>query len=208
PVYARLGDVRSEAVTQGKIADIMQVRGKLDDALRLLREEVLEAFERLGDVRSKAVTQGQIANILQARGELDEALRIRTEVELPVYESLGDVRSMAVTKSQIAGILQARGALDESLGIRTDLQREIDLTIMSTFCTNGLNAAIYSCKNQWRHCEELTPNAALAGIRQIQLSELGGGSLESVLTTGTRCVGFNAEFAGYWLAVTVYPPSL
>ena len=118
--FERLGDVRSKAVTQGQIADILQARGQLDEALRIRKEEELPVYERLGDVRSKAVTQGQIADILQARGQLDEALRIRKEEQLPVYERLGDVRSKAVTQGQIADILQARGQLDEALRIRKE----------------------------------------------------------------------------------------
>jgi phosphopentomutase len=97
----------------GEIADILQARGQLDEALRIRKEEELPVYERLGDVRSRAVTMGMIADILQARGQLDDALRIRKEEELPVYERLGDVRSRAVTMGKIADILEARGQLDE-----------------------------------------------------------------------------------------------
>ena len=120
PVYERLGDVRSVAVTHGQIADVLQARGELDEALRIRREQELPVYERLGDVRSVAVTHGQIADVLQARGELDEALRIRREQELPVFERLGDVRSVAITHGQIADVLQARGELDEALRIRRE----------------------------------------------------------------------------------------
>ncbi len=54
------------AVTQGKIADILQARGELDAALRIYREEELPVFERRGDVRLRAVAQSKIADILQA----------------------------------------------------------------------------------------------------------------------------------------------
>ncbi|MCB9567159.1 MAG: tetratricopeptide repeat protein [Myxococcales bacterium] len=104
----------------GKIADILQARGQLDDALRIRQEEELPVYERLGDVRSRAVTMGKIADILTARGQLDDALRIRQEEELPVYERLGDVRSQAVTMGKIADILQARGQLDDALRIRKE----------------------------------------------------------------------------------------
>ena len=114
-MFESLGDVRSRAVTMGKIADILQARGQLDEALKIRNEEELPVYQRLGDVRSRAVTMGKIADILQARGQLDEALKIRTEEELPVYERLGDVRSRAVTMGKIADILQARGQLDEAL---------------------------------------------------------------------------------------------
>ncbi|EGV33790.1 hypothetical protein ThidrDRAFT_0479 [Thiorhodococcus drewsii AZ1] len=99
-------------MTQGKIADILQARGQLEEALRIRTEE-LPVYERLGDVRSKAVTQGKIADILQARGQLEEALRIRTEEELPVYERLGDVRELLVCRAKIALNLLARKAPDD-----------------------------------------------------------------------------------------------
>ncbi|MBM3768666.1 MAG: tetratricopeptide repeat protein, partial [Acidobacteria bacterium] len=120
PAFEKLGDVRSRAVTQGKIADIRMARGDLDEALRICQNELLPAFEKLGDVRSRAVTQGKIADIRMARGDLDEALRIRLEEELPVYEKLGDVRSRAVTQGKIADIRMARGDLDEALRIRLE----------------------------------------------------------------------------------------
>ena len=101
PVYERLGDVRSRAVTVGKIADIFQARGDLDEALRIRREEQLPVYERLGDVRSRAVAMGKIADIFQARGDLDEALRIRREEQLPVYERLGDVRGLLIARAKI-----------------------------------------------------------------------------------------------------------
>ena len=67
----------------GKIADILQSRGEVDEALRIRREEQLPVYERIGDARSRAVTMGKIADILQSRGEVDEALRIRREERAP-----------------------------------------------------------------------------------------------------------------------------
>ena len=121
-MYKKLGYVHSEAVTQGQIADILQSRGDLDEALRIRQEQELPVYRKLGDVRSEAMTQGKIADILFRRGELDEALRIRQEQELPVYKKLGDVHSEAVTHGQIADILFGRGELDEALRIRQELQ--------------------------------------------------------------------------------------
>ena len=66
-------------MTKGKIADILQMRGDLDGALRIRREEELPVYERLGDARAAAVTKGKIADILEMRGDLDGALRIRRE---------------------------------------------------------------------------------------------------------------------------------
>ena len=117
PLYRRLGDAKSQAITLGQIADILQVQGQLDEALRIRQEEELPVYERLGDVRLKAITMGEIAGILEARGQLDEALRIQQEEALPVFERLGDAHGKAITMGEIAVILQFRGQLDEALRI-------------------------------------------------------------------------------------------
>ena len=117
---ASMDDRRRRAIARGRIADLLEARGELDEALRIRTEDQLPVYEHLGDMRLIAITKGRIADILQMRGELDEALRIRTEEELPVYERLGDVRSLTITRGQIADILETRGELDEALRIRTE----------------------------------------------------------------------------------------
>ena len=62
PLQRRLNDIRAQAITNGQIADLLQVRGQLDEALRIRQEEQLPVYERLGDVREKAVTMGRIAD--------------------------------------------------------------------------------------------------------------------------------------------------
>ena len=122
PVYLRLGDIRSIAVTQGRIADILQACGQLDEALRIRKREELPVYHRLSDDRAIAITWSKIADILHARGELDEALRIRQQETLPTLLRLGDVREIAVCQGKIANILHARGLLDEALRIREQEQ--------------------------------------------------------------------------------------
>jgi phosphopentomutase len=56
----------------GRIADVLQARGQLDEALRIRQEEELPVYERLGDVRAKAITMGKISDILQAQGQGDQ----------------------------------------------------------------------------------------------------------------------------------------
>ncbi len=111
------GDERGAALAVSALADILEARGELDEALRILREQQLPAYLRLGDICEWAATYGKVAGILEARGELDEALRICRDVQLPVYERLGDVRSRAVTLAKVADILEARGELDEAMRI-------------------------------------------------------------------------------------------
>lgn len=118
-IFEHAGDRRGAAQTLGKGADILWLRGGLDQALARLNT-VFDDLERLGDERSRAVTQGKIADILQARGQLDEALRISEEEVLPIYKRLGDTLGKAVTQGKIADILQTRGQLDEALRIREE----------------------------------------------------------------------------------------
>jgi tetratricopeptide (TPR) repeat protein len=114
------GAEREAALAAGVLADILAVRGELDEALRICREEQLPVFERLGDFYSRALSLGKVADILEARGEIDEALRIRREEQLPVFDRLRDMRSRAVTLGKVADILEARGELYEALRIRRE----------------------------------------------------------------------------------------
>ncbi len=125
PAYERLGDVRSRAVTMGKIADILEARGELDEALRIRKDEQLPVYERLGDVRSRAVTMSKIADILQARGEIDEALRIRKDELLPVFERLSDVRSLIVGWANLALNMIQRGRPEDGAEVMSLLTRAL-----------------------------------------------------------------------------------
>ncbi|HZH78590.1 MAG TPA: hypothetical protein VEY88_21355, partial [Archangium sp.] len=69
PVYERLGDVRTRAVAMGKVADTLQARGELDEALRILREEQLPVYERLRDVRGLLVCRANLAQLYLRRGQ-------------------------------------------------------------------------------------------------------------------------------------------
>jgi hypothetical protein len=103
------GAERDAALASGLIADILQARGQLDEALKIRNEEQLPVYERLGDVHARALTMGRIAGILQARGDLDGSLRIRREQELPVYERLGDARFLLFGRWNLASTLLRRG---------------------------------------------------------------------------------------------------
>jgi 3',5'-cyclic AMP phosphodiesterase CpdA/tetratricopeptide (TPR) repeat protein len=115
-----LGREREAAIAAGLLADVLEDRGDLDEALHIRRQQELPVYERLGDQRERAIAVGKIADVLQARGQLDEALRIRREEELPVHERLGHQRERAITMGKIADVLQARGNRDEALRIRRE----------------------------------------------------------------------------------------
>ncbi len=100
-----------------RVADVFELKGDLDKALRIRQEEVLPEYEKLGDVRSRAITLGKVADIYHSRGDFDKALRIRLEEELPVYEKLKDMRESAVVQGKIADIYRSRGDLDKALRV-------------------------------------------------------------------------------------------
>ena len=71
--------MRSRALTLGKIADILEKRGDLDEALRIRNEEQLPVFEKLGDVRSLLVGRANQAQTLHKRnapGDREEGKRL------------------------------------------------------------------------------------------------------------------------------------
>ncbi len=114
------GDLGPKASALGQIADLLEERGDLDEAMRIRQEEVLPTFEKLGDALERARTIRKITDIHEARGNLDEAMRIRQEEEIPVYEQLGDAHERAVTLGRIADLLEARGDFDEAMRIRRE----------------------------------------------------------------------------------------
>ncbi len=76
PWFVKLNDLGQQALTMGKIADILQARGQLDEALNIRQTEQLPVYEKLGDVREKAVTMGKIADILEMQGDIDKKLEV------------------------------------------------------------------------------------------------------------------------------------
>ena len=62
-MYEQLGDIREAAITRGKIADILQARGKLDEALAMWRDEALPVFERVGYAAEAKIARGRVAEL-------------------------------------------------------------------------------------------------------------------------------------------------
>ena len=176
----------------GKIADIMQLRGQLDEALKIRNEEELPVYERLGDARERAVTMGKIAEILQAHGQLDEALKIRKEGQLPVYQRLGDVRSCAVTIGKIADILQARGQLDEALKIRNEEELPVYERlgdVRSRAVTMGKIADVLQARGQLE--EALTMHSDRLAVAEAI------GDIDSIAHVKFKCAALRLERGGW-----------
>jgi tetratricopeptide (TPR) repeat protein len=77
-IFDRLGDVRSRAITLGRIARIYTGKGDYDRALAMY-QEALTAFERLGDVSQESLWSLFMAFALYQRsseGDLQSAIEL------------------------------------------------------------------------------------------------------------------------------------
>ena len=63
-------------MTMGKIADIYESRGQLEEALRIRRRRKFPSTKTRRHPFPRG-DDGKIADIYESRGQLDEALRIR-----------------------------------------------------------------------------------------------------------------------------------
>lgn len=94
--FRELGDVRSRAVAVGKIADILQARGQLDEALRIRTDEELPVYERMDDVRELVIGRANLAQTLLIRnnhGDRPEARRL-------LCLALADARRLRLPEAQ------------------------------------------------------------------------------------------------------------
>lgn len=112
------GRERELALDQDLQALILIERGQLEQALQLLREELLPMHRRLGSKRAQAIALGMIAKILRIQDRLEQALSILREEALPLLKEVGDQRDLATTMGNIAAILSQQGKLDEAIEIR------------------------------------------------------------------------------------------
>ena len=102
--FVTLGNDRLAAQAKGQMANILQARGQLDQALAIYQNEVLPVYAQLGDIRETAITKGKIADILQARSQLEQALLMWQEQVLPVFESVGYTREAGYARERIKGL--------------------------------------------------------------------------------------------------------
>ena len=119
------GDDRSIAIAQGQIADILQARGALDEALRIRREEELPVYERLGDVRSRAVTLQKIGAALIEDGGLQEGRAQEICDTLAeafgIFRQLGLPDGIAFTGFPLAQVLALGGHREDARRVLDDV---------------------------------------------------------------------------------------
>ncbi len=98
PVYEKLGDIRSRAVTMGQIADTLAGQGQIDEAIRIREHEVMAVSIQLQSRSDLVFDKANLAMLLLQRdktrdrdraiGLLLEARQTATELRLPAAEQI------------------------------------------------------------------------------------------------------------------------
>ncbi len=118
--------MRSAAITQSKIADVLKARGELDEALELQAER-LEANRKLRDAEGIAAAQWGIARIELQREQHDRAIPRLLEA-WGILERLGRTEGLAVVGRTLGQLLAGAGLRDEAravLGISAGAWRKL-----------------------------------------------------------------------------------
>ncbi|MDG4594325.1 MAG: hypothetical protein P9F75_01300, partial [Candidatus Contendobacter sp.] len=94
------------------IADVLQDRGELDEALRIRREEQLPVYERLQSARDLLICRAKIGITYLMRGATGDREKALELLNL----ALQDARRLKLPEAgQIAGIIRQVQALLDSL---------------------------------------------------------------------------------------------
>lgn len=149
-----------------EMAHLLRQTGHPDDALTVLREQVLPLAQALqAEIPSAhAVTMSNIAEILTDRGEFEEALGILRDEVLPILDKFGQVHAQAVVLGKIANILMLRGELDDALRIRREIELPVYVKLGDTYAqanTIGKVADILIRRNELEEALRLLQDEAL-----------------------------------------------
>ncbi|MDR7120630.1 tetratricopeptide repeat protein [Rheinheimera soli] len=120
PLFTKLDDVHSIAVTYSCIADIKESRGDLNEALDIRLKLELPVHQKLGDKRGVAMTQLKIADAYIALGKIDTALDILSNDSIPGFQQFGDARDVALAYGRVADILHMQKNYEAELSIRIE----------------------------------------------------------------------------------------
>lgn len=107
-----------------RVADVLRLRGEFSEAVEVLRDQVIPAYQQL-DMRQPLARAWQAVGLsLSALGQPDEALRVLHDHALVEVDALDD-RLVAVIKWDIADILYVLGEYEQCLAILRDDVRPI-----------------------------------------------------------------------------------
>ena len=104
---------KTDSVIWAHVAPILQVFGKLDEALVYMEKGLAIERER-GDRRNEGTTLNNISQIHQARGDYDTALGYLQQ-SLKIRQEIGDRKGEGVTLNNISLIYSAKGDYERAL---------------------------------------------------------------------------------------------
>jgi hypothetical protein len=105
PLVTRLGDIREQAVSLSKAADILETQGHIDYAVRIMHEEVLPRLGRLGDTCAMLVGRVNLALKLVKRAHPGDA----PEIVVLLALTLEDARRLQLPEAtQLENILHPK----------------------------------------------------------------------------------------------------
>ena len=175
-IHRAENDLRSIAVTQHSMADVLLQMGQPQAALALY-QEALDTTKTLGDVREIAMTQSSMADVLRQMGQPQAALALYQEA-LDTLQALGDVRGIAVTQSSMAAVLSQMGQPQVALAL---YQEALDTSkalgdVRGIAVTQSSMAAVLSQMGQPQtalalHQEALDTTKALGDVRSTALTQ-------------------------------------
>lgn len=119
-LFEQAGDVRSRAMTMGKIADILHL-GDTEEALRMLTEEALPAVKRIQDMDLIANTLYQSASLRlnsnEPNKEFGDIIIRELKTSFEINSTLGRVDGIAVVGSLHGQLLAAAGFASEAIDV-------------------------------------------------------------------------------------------
>ncbi|MGE0680185.1 MAG: CHAT domain-containing protein [Candidatus Binatia bacterium] len=120
-LFEEVNDVRERAVTMGQIADILQQRGEMEEALRIHLEERLPTALVMQDLDSIAHIRFSCAQIRLSRRETwqSELQTIYEELaeSFAIYQKIQRIDGIAVVGQLLGQILAMGGLRDEALTV-------------------------------------------------------------------------------------------
>lgn len=120
PLAERMGDERAKAVTQGRIADILQARGELDAALSL-HDQRLPVAQQMSDIDSIAHIRYAMARIRLQRGDQEtggfQQIHDDLAESFDLWRKLGRPDGIGAAGELLAQVLAMRGQQGEALEV-------------------------------------------------------------------------------------------
>jgi tetratricopeptide (TPR) repeat protein len=114
-IFTRIADHRSAAQLRRWLAFVATTRGDYDQALKILRTEVLPVFSGPDDRSERAMTLKEIAHDEGVDDNPKAAIELLQQQVLPGLSGPGDIREHAIAKAYLAQFLAGEQRSDEAI---------------------------------------------------------------------------------------------